>query len=670
MVTAQASAGSLAAALDQASRGLALDPGRAAREAEAILRVAANHPPALLILGSARRRLGDAPGALAILAPLAGAYPRAALTQYELGMALADLGEAAAALMALRNATSLNRNLPEPWRALGDRLFADGDLAGADAAYAEHARAAVDDPALKSAAQALFDDALPEAEQLLRRHLGARPDDPAALQLLAEVFVRMGRHADAGLLLDHCLAIDPELDGARFALADTLFRQQKGAEAIPHLQRLLARSPKDPAYRNLLAACLGLVGEDAQVIAIYEGLLVDYPRQPKVWLNHGHALRTVGRRDDAIAAYKRCIALAPELGDAYWSLANLKVAAFEPAEVAAMQGQLARPGLPAIDRLHLHYALGKALEDRGDAAGAFDNYARGATIRRADAQYDAAEVTALTHRSTALFTRDFFAARPESGAPSDAPIFIVGLPRSGSTLVEQILASHSAVEGTMELPDIGLLAKRLGFGGRDGETPYPDTLASLDRAALTSLGEAFLETTAVHRKLGRSFFLDKMPNNFQHIGLIRLILPNARIIDVRRHPLGSCFSAFKQHFAQGQAFSYDLADLGAYYRDYVKLMAHFDAVAPGVVHRVIYEDLIEDAETEVRRLLEHCGLPFETACLNFHENARPVRTVSSEQVRRPIYRDGLEQWRAYEAWLDPLKAALGPALESWRGNAP
>ncbi len=669
MVTAKAPPGTLAAALDQASRRLALDPGQARLEAEAILKVAADHPPALLILGSARRRLGDASGALAVLAPLAAVYPRAALTQYELGMTLADLGEAAAALMALRNATALNRDLAEAWRALGNRLFADGDLAGAEAAYAEHARAAVQDPALKPAAQALFEGALPDAEQLLRRHLAGRPDDPAALQLLAEVFARMGRYADAGLLLDRCLAIDPELDGARFAHADALFRQQKGAEAIPHLQRLLAQNSADPAYRNLLAACLGLVGEDAQVIAIYEGLLADYPRQPKVWLNYGHALRTVGRRDDAITAYKRCIVLAPELGDAYWSLANLKVASFDPAQVTAMAGQLARPDLPAIDRLHLHYALGKALEDRGDAVGAFDNYARGAAIRRAEAQYDPAELTALGRRSKALFTADFFAAHAGSGASSDAPIFIVGLPRSGSTLVEQILASHSAVEGTMELPDIGLIAKGLGFGSRDGEAPYPDVLASLDLETLKKLGEAFLDTTSIHRKLGRPFFLDKMPNNFQHIGLIRLILPRAKIVDVRRHPLGSCFSAFKQHFAQGQAFSYDLADLGAYYRDYVELMAHFDSVLPGAVCRVIYEDLIEDAEGEVRRLLEHCGLPFEAACLKFHENARPVRTVSSEQVRRPIYRDGLEQWRAYAAWLDPLKTALGPAFENWRGDA-
>jgi tetratricopeptide (TPR) repeat protein len=661
---AKAPPGSLAAALDQASRLLAADPPRAAREAEAILKVAMNHPPALLILASARRRLGDATAARSILAPLAAAYPRAALTQYELGMALGDLGETAAAIAALRNAVGLNRDLPDAWRALGDRLFAEGDIAGAEAAFAEHARAAVQDPALKDAAQALFDGDLPRAERLLRDHIAVSPADGTAVRLLAEVFARLGRHGDAEILLERLLAASPDFDGARFAYADALFHQQKGAEAVPHLRRLLAQSPADPAYRNLLAAALGLTGEDQQAIAIYEGLLADYPRQPKAWLNYGHALRTVGRRDEAVTAYQRCIGLAPSLGDAYWSLANLKVTSFTAEDIAAMATQLDRPDLSAIDRLHLHYALGKALEDRGDHAASFQQYAAGAAIRRSDATYDADETSALVARSKDLFTPAFFSARAGAGSLSPAPIFIVGLPRSGSTLVEQILASHSAVEGTMELPEIGLMAKRLGFGDRAGA--YPASLAGLDAPTLRALGDAFLEATAVHRKLGRPFFTDKMPNNFQHLGFIHLILPQAKIIDVRRHPLGSGFSAFKQHFAQGQPFSYDLADLGRYYRDYVALMAHFDAVLPGRVCRVIYEDLVEETDREVRRLLDHCRLPFEAACLRFHENERAVRTVSSEQVRRPIFREGLEQWRAYEPWLGPLKQALGPALEDWR----
>lgn len=652
---------SFTAAIEHASALLATDPVQAGREALAILQLAPNEPRALLILGSARRRNGDMTGAKAILEPLARAYPRAALTQYELGLVLGALGDAESGLSALRQAVALNRELPEAWRALGERLFAVGDLPGAERAFAEHARAAVRDPALRPAAEAIFAGHTTHAEQLLRAHVASRPDDAAALRMLGELFGRLGRHADAEVLLARVLGRDADHDGARFSYAEALFRQQKGADAIPHVEQLLAADPGDPAYRNLLAACLGLIGEDARGIGIYEGLLADVPRQPQVWLNYGHALRTLGRGGEAASAYKRCIALAPELGDAYWSLANLKVAAFEPAEVEAMCAQLARPDLPDVDRLHLNYALGKALEDRGDDEGAFRHYAAGAAVRRAEATYDADETTAQTRRSRALFTREFFAERLGAGASDPAPIFVVGLPRAGSTLVEQILASHSAVEGTMELPDVGLIARDLDRPDRR----YPDPIATLSLTELTTLGQRFLARTQVHRKLGRPFFIDKMPNNFQHVGLIHLMLPNARIVDVRRHPLGCGFSAFKQHFAQGQAFSYDLTDLGRYYADYVDLMRHWDQVLPGRVCRVIYEDLVADTEGQIRRLLDHCRLPFEPACLDFHRNARAVRTVSSEQVRKPIFREGVDQWRRFEPWLGPLKAALGETLDAW-----
>ncbi|THD70070.1 tetratricopeptide repeat-containing sulfotransferase family protein [Phenylobacterium sp.] len=650
-----------AAIIARAAALLASDPAEAQRGAEAVLRMAPNDPRALLILGSARRRAGDPAGARAILAPLAQAYPRAANTQYELGMTLAELGDGAAAALALRNAVSLNRDLAEAWRALGDLTFKAGEVAAAEAAYAEHRRAAVTDPALKGPAEAVFAGRIGEAESQLRVHLTRHLGDAAATRMLAEVYLRQARYGDAEILFARALELDPGHDGARFGYADALFRQQKAPQALVEVERLLVAAPKDPAYLNLLAACLALVGEDARVIAIYEALLADYPRQPRLWLNYGHTLRAVGRREDAVAAYKRSLALAPGLGDAYWSLANLKVAALGPADEAAMLAALDRSDLGAEDRLHLHYALGKALEDRGEAAASFEHYARGAALRRGETPYDATETTAQLRRAQALFTPEFFAERAGAGATSAAPIFIVGLPRSGSTLVEQILASHSQVEGTMELPDLGIIARRFG-------PAYPEALASLEAAALTALGESYLATTRVHRRQGRTFFIDKMPNNFQHLGLIQLILPQAKVIDARRHPLGSGFSAFKQHFAQGQSFSYDLGDIGAYYRDYVAWMDHIDSVLPGRVHRVIYEDLVQDTEAEVARLLDYCGLPFEEACLRFHENSRAVRTVSSEQVRRPIFRDGLEQWRAYEAWLDPLKTALGPALAGWRGG--
>jgi tetratricopeptide (TPR) repeat protein len=662
--TSDAPVGSLATALDHATKLLSADPELAERQAEEILQVVPLDPRAVMIVGAARRRMGDPLAAHAVLAPLAAQQPRAASVHYELGQTLAALGKADEAISALRRAAALKPDMPEAWGALGDQLTLAGDTPGADAAYAQHIRASVNDPVLMEAAIALCEDRLAVAERLLRDHLHRFPTDVAAIRMLAEAGTRLGRYGDAENLLARCLELAPSFVGARHNYAIVLYRQQKAAQAIPQIERLLALEPRDPAYRLLMAAAFGLVGEYDRAIEIYERVLAEYPDQPKIWLSYGHALRTAGRVDDALVAYRRCIAMTPEMGEAYWSLANLKTERFSPAEEAAIGAQLARPDLSADNRLHLHYALGKALEDRGDFTVSFEHYARGAELRRDEAAYDAAETTDQTQRSRALFTSAFFAARAGGGSESTAPIFIVGLPRSGSTLIEQILASHSAVEGTMELPDIVAMARALG--GRERESrAYPGVLADLSPRRRAELGEEYIAQTRIQRRLGRPFFIDKMPNNFRHIGLIQLILPNARIIDARRHPMGACFSAFKQHFARGHRFSYDLADLGRYYRDYLALMDHFDAVLPGRVHRVIYEDLVEDTEGEVRRLLDHCGLAFEPACLLFHENERAVRTASSEQVRRPIFREGLDHWRNYETWLGPLKEALGPALESW-----
>jgi predicted Zn-dependent protease len=657
----------LAARLERAAALLATDPAAAEREARAALAAAPSDPRPQLILASALRRRGDAAGALAILKPLAAAHPNAALTQYELGVASAARGDAAAAIPALRRAVALNRDHPQAWRALGDLLFAAGEATAADAAYAQHRRALIRDPALKPAAEALCDGRLGDAERLLRPRLAARPDDPPALELLAEAVLRQGLYADAELLLARCLELDPARADARFAYASALFHQQKAAGALAELRQLLATDPGNPAYRNLTAAASALAGDLEQALAIYEALLGEHPRQPQIWLNYGHALRTIGRSGDAVAAFRRALALDPSAPEAWLGLANLKVAAFAPDDVAAMRAAAARDDLRPEDRPALHYALGKALEDASDYAGSFEHYAKGAQLRRAQTPYDAAAFTAYIDACERLFTRDFFEDRAAFGVAADDPIFIVGLPRSGSTLIEQILASHSDVEGTMELPDVGFAARRLGWldpgGGRPG---YPDSVARLNGPGAAALGEGYLAATRLQRRLGRRRFIDKMPNNFQHLALIQLMLPNATIIDARRHPMATCFSAFKQHFAQGQAFSYGLGDLGRYYRDYVRLMRSVDAALPGRVCRVIYEDLVEDTERQVRRILAACGLAFEPACLTFHDNTRAVRTVSSEQVRRPIFRDGLQQWRRYEPWLGPLKDALGPALEAWR----
>jgi tetratricopeptide (TPR) repeat protein len=660
---AETPTGTLSDALDRAAKLLAANPALAERQAEEILKVVPNDPRAVLVIGMARRRRGDPAGARAVLAPLARTQPRSAQTHLELGLALAGLGEADGALAALRRAVGLKRELPEAWRTIGDLLTSRGDAAGADGAYAQQIRASIGDPRLMAAADALCEDRLAAAEQLLREHLRAHPTDVSAMRLLAETGTRLGRYGEVELLLTRALELAPSFAAARYNLAIVLYRQQKGAEALPHLEHLLAAEPGEPNYRNLMAACLGLVGEYERAIGLYEALLAEHPGQPRVWLSYGHALRTAGRRDQAVAAYHRCLDQAPAIGETWWSLANLKTVPFTPGQEDAMRRQLEDAALAGEDRLHVHYALGKALEDHGDYAASFRHYAEGARLRREERPYDHAESHDQMLRSKALFTSAFFAERAEGGSAARDPIFIVGLPRAGSTLIEQILASHSAVEGTMELPDLPLLARPIGRPGSRAAGPrYPEALADLDASARAALGEEYLARTRIHRKRGRPLFIDKMPNNLHHIGLIQLILPNARIIDARRAPMASCFSAFKQLFARGHAFSYDLGDLGRYYRDYVELMAHFDAVLPGRILRVTYEDVVEDTEAQVRRLLDHCGLPFEPACLRFHETDRPVRTASSEQVRRPIFREGLEQWRHFEPWLAPLAEALGPGL--------
>jgi tetratricopeptide (TPR) repeat protein len=446
-----------------------------------------------------------------------------------------------------------------------------------------------------------------------------------------------------------------------------LNRCNRHAEALASVDVLLAVEPENPSYLNLKAVILSRVGDADQAIALYDAILARHPRHPKLWTSYGHALKTAGFQDRAIAAYRRAIEIDPERGEAYWSLANLKTFRFEAGDTQAMRRQLARGDLAAEHRHHFEFALGKALEDAGDYVGSFQHYLAGNTLRKATAPYDPEQTSARTRRARQVYTRDFFAQRTGYGSDAHDPIFVVGLPRAGSTLIEQILSSHSNVEGTMELPEIISMTRMLRKRADSPEaTPYHDVLARLDASDIRALGEHYLERTRIHRRTGAPFFIDKMPNNFAHVGLIHLALPNAKIIDARRHPLACCVSGFKQHFARGQNHTYSLDDLGRYYRDYVELMEHFDDVLPGRIHRVVYEDMVDDTENEVRRLLDHCGLPFEEQCLRFFDNPRAVRTASSEQVRRPIYREGVEHWRHFEPWLEPLKAALGPVLESWR----
>jgi len=652
--------GSLSTALSHAVRLLETRPAMAERQALEILLVVPDHPEALLIQGMAARLTGKIAESRTVLEALVAGHPFWPDAHYQLGMTLAAAGAMEAAERTLSRATELKPQMSEAWRALGDLATTRGDNEAADRHYARQIKTSVTNPILLEAAGALVDNRLAVAERTLKAFLKHFPTDVTAIRMLAEVAARIGRFADAETLLRRCLELAPSFHAARHNYAMALHRQGKSAEALAEVERLLRHDPYDPGYRNLKAAVLGQIGDYEETIALYEGVLRDHPNQPKVWMSYGHALKTAGRGPDGIAAYRRSIEQMPQLGEAYWSLANLKTFRFTKDELGAMQAQLALPDLGNNDRLHFHFALGKALEDADDYGESFAHYAEGNRIRKAQLGYDADETTERMRRAKSLFTPEFLDARAGMGCPASDPIFIVGLPRSGSTLIEQILSSHSAVEGTMELPDLSNIALRLADRRkRDDPSRYPECLGELDDNALKTLGEEYLARTRIQRRTGQPFYIDKTPHNFLHIGMLRLILPNARIVDARRHPLGACFSGFKQHFARGQSFSYGLEDLGRYYRDYVDLMAHFDTVAPGAVHRVHYEAMVEDTETEVRRLLDFLGLPFEEGCLRFHENERAVRTPSSEQVRQPIFREGIDHWRHYEPWLGPLKTALG-----------
>jgi len=533
----------------------------------------------------------------------------------------------------------------------------------AEVAEMEAIRASTHDPELQKAAEGLLSNELHVAEPILRKRLKEIPTDVAAIRMLAELAGRIGRYKDAENLLRRALELAPAFAAARSNLATVLHRQNRTEEALEELEVLLAKDAANPGHANLKAAVLTRVGEFEEALALYESVLKASPHQPKIWMSYGHALKTVGRQEDSVAAYRRALSIRPALGEVWWSLANLKTVKLDDADIAIMQDALRQSRLSEDDVFHLHFSLGKAFEDAGNVEASFNHYASGNALRNAQLEHDPGKISRQVQRSIDTFTPAFFAERKDQGCQAADPIFIVGMPRAGSTLIEQILSSHSQVEGTMELPDIPALAKKLGLEN----VSHLTGLAGATPDTLHELGEEYLERTRIQRKENKPFFIDKAPGNWLFVGLIQLILPNARIIDARRHPLDCGFSNFKQHYARGQAFSYKLENIGSYYSNYVRLMAHFDAVLPGRVHRVIHERLIDDPENEIRALLSALDLPFEESCLHFHENRRAVRTASSEQVRRPINRAGVDQWQPYSQWLDPLRAALGPVLDAYPG---
>ncbi len=567
------------------------------------------------------------------------------------------------AIVALERALALQPNAEGAWRSLGMARRAAGDVAGASAAHDRAARLSLAQPPLDGAVAAIARNNLATAERMIRDRLKEAPTDVAAICLLADLAARAGNVFDARRFLNHALEIAPDHEPARGQLARVLYDNRDLPEALAEFDRLLAVDPGHRGYRNKRAATLDLLGDHAGAAVAYRAMLADDPDQPLTWMTLGNVSKTIGDIPAAIAAFRRSIALAPGTGESWWGLANLKSFRFDDADIAAMETELAKPTLADADRICLEFALGSALEDHARYAQSFAHYRAGNEAQLARAPYDPTALETLTRRYDALFTPAFFAAREGSGDPAPDPIFILGMPRSGSTLVEQMLASHPAIEGTMELPEMPRIARLLGGLGNDpAGSPYPDNLAQLSGDQLAGLGAQYLHRAANWRRTDRPYFIDKLPMNFALIGLIRLILPNAKIIDVRRHPLGCGFSVFKQYFPIGLTFGTSIEHICGFYADYVRMMRMWDARLPGFVHRVIYEHLVADPDAEVRRMLDFIGLPFDPACLAFHASTRAVGTPSAEQVRRPIYTEGVDHWRHYEPWLGPMKEALGDVL--------
>jgi tetratricopeptide (TPR) repeat protein len=517
------------------------------------------------------------------------------------------------------------------------------------------------DARLQPLAALLQGNQLPQAYAGLAAHLARQPDDADAMNLQARAAVRLGRHAEAAALLARVLELAPDFALARFNLAHLLLQQHRYDEAQRELATLLAQDPANPLFRQMQAGLLQTLGDASAAAAIFHELAEQAPQRAESWLDLGHALRASGAGEGSVAAYRRAIACRPSCGLAWWALANLRTVRLGEADLRALQAQIARSDTPPADRAALLYALAKAHEDQGDAGPAFEAYAQGNALMRQRIRYDPAALGRSVAHQRAVFTADFFAHRRGAGCLSTEPIFILGRPRSGSTLVEQMLASHPAIEGTAELPYIGDLAANLADGPDAAfGTRWLDALAALPPDALQALGEAYLQRAARHRHLARPHFIDKMPANFFHTGFILSVLPRAKIIDVRRQPEACCWSIFKSFSSKG---SLGLAELGRFHRDYLDLMAHFDEVQPGRIHRLQYEDLVRQPEAELRHLLDYLGLPFDSACLNFHETRRTVLTPSSEQVRRPLSTQAIDRWRVFEPWLGPLVDALdaGPA---------
>jgi tetratricopeptide (TPR) repeat protein len=636
------------------------------RGAEAMSADLPENRDALFLVAVSQRYLQQIPEALATLDRLQSQHPGFSRLYEERGFCHVARKSAPEAIEALLFGVNINPALPASWAAL-ERLYRmTGQTENANTAAAHVATLKRLPPEIVSATGLFADGDLVQAEAITRAYLLKHGNHIEAMRLLARIGLQRGVLDDAELLLDAVLRLEPTYQAARLDYARTLIERHKYTQARIELEKLLRLEPRNWQYRTLFATASVGLGEHEKSVVLYRELLAELPQAADLHLSLAHSLKTLGKQQESIDAYRMAASVRPNYGDAYWSLANLKTYRFTDVELTRMRAEEAASVTPNVDRYHLCFALGKALEDRGAFEESWTFYQRGNALKRAESRYRAELLELNTQQQIEVCTPAFFSQREGSGVSSHDPIFILGLPRSGSTLIEQILASHSAVEGTQELADIPRIVLELqGRVPTPDDPRYPRVLRELPLQDLVRMGEKYLQDTRIYRS-GKAHFIDKMPNNFRHIGLIHLILPNARIIDARREPMACCFGNLKQLFANGQEFTYSVDDIARYYRTYLELMRHWDEVLPGRVLRVHHEDVVDDLEGSVRRILDFCGLDFEPGCVEFHKTARSIRTASSEQVRQPIYREGLDQWRNYEPWLSPLKDALGDALLRYR----
>jgi tetratricopeptide (TPR) repeat protein len=614
----------------------------------------------LYLVAVSLRYLKRVPEALEALEALERRHPRYSRLFQERGHCYVALSRPAPATEAFLRAVALNWSLSASWNALEVLFRMAGRPADARNAAEQVEKLANLPREIRSASSMFADGEISAAEHVVRRYLLTHGDHIEGMRLLAQIGMKLDVTDDAEILLENVLVLAPDYHAARYEYAQALLTRHKHVRAREEMEKLLETDPSNLMYRTTHATVCTGFGDYSRALPVYREILAQTPGDPELHLSIAHALKTLGRTQEAVESYRAAAAARPCYGEAYWSLANLKVYRFTDAEIAAMRAGESAAEVQPVDRYHLCFALGKALEDRGEYSESFAFYERGNALKKAECRYRPEPLERNARLQASVCTREFFAARQGFGARSNSPIFIVGLPRSGSTLIEQILSSHSRVEGTMELADIPRLAQELkGRDPVDAPVPrYPAVLAELTSEDFARLGERYLDETRVYRT-GKPFFIDKMPNNFRHLGLIHLMLPNARIIDARREPVACCFSNYKQLFASGQQFTYSISDIARYYRMYVELMDHWTAALPGRILRVQHEEVVDDVEANVRRILDFCGLEFEAGCVEFHKTARSVHSASSEQVRLPIYRSGVDQWRRYEPWLGPLKEALG-----------